>query len=60
MNLELFKGMDREELLKYLEFLLRNYRLVDAFWFLKVEEAYDRRKAEKLNEEVFGPTRRIF
>jgi hypothetical protein len=54
MNLELFKGMDREELLKYLEFLLRNYRLVDAFWFLKVEEAYGRRNAEELNEEVWG------
>ncbi len=54
MNLELFKGMDREELLKYLEFLLRNYRLVDGFWFLKVEEAYGREKAEKMNEEVWG------
>jgi hypothetical protein len=54
MNLEFFKGMDGEGLLKYLEFLLRNYRLVDAFWFLKVEEAYGREKAEALNEEVWG------
>ena len=54
MNTELFKGMEREELLTYLEFLLRSYRLVDAFWFLKVEEAYGRRKAEALNEEVWA------
>jgi hypothetical protein len=54
MNTELFKGMEREELLTYLEFLLRSYRLVDAFWFLKVEEAYGRGEAEALNEEVWA------
>ncbi len=53
MNLEIFKSMPKEELLSYLEFLLRQYRLVDSFWFLSVEQSYDRKSAEKLNETVW-------
>jgi hypothetical protein len=54
MNLELFKEMDRESLLTYLEFLLTEHRVVDAFWFLTVEENYGRPVAEKINEEVWA------
>ena len=54
MNLEIFKNLDREDLLKYLEFLLRQYRVVDSLWFLAVEETHSRDMAEKLNEEVWA------
>lgn len=54
MNIAIFQNMEKHELLKYLEFLLWHYRLVDSFWFLKVEEAYNRETAEKLNEEVWA------
>lgn len=54
MNLGIFKRMNKETLLKYLEFLLRQYRVVDSIWFLSVEELYGREAAEKLNEKVWA------
>jgi hypothetical protein len=54
VNLDFFKDMEKEDLLKYLEFLLWHYRVVDSFWFLQVEEAHGRETAEKLNEEVWA------
>ena len=45
--------MERNDLLKYLEFLLKNYRAVDSFWFISVEEKFGRQAAEKLNEVVW-------
>ena len=53
-NLEIFRNMARQDLLKYLEFLLRQYRVIDSFWFLAVEDKQGRRMAEKLNEEVWA------
>ena len=54
VNLELFDKMDRAELRKYIEFLLWHYRVVDAFWFIYVNERFDRPTAERINEEVWG------
>jgi len=54
VDLERFKEMDKPELLKYLEFLLWHYRLVDAFWFIYVEEQFDRATAERFNEMVWA------
>jgi hypothetical protein len=34
MNLDLFDGMDAPELRIYLEFFLRHYRAMDAFWIV--------------------------
>jgi hypothetical protein len=54
MNLELFDRMDAPELRRYLEFFLRHYRLMDAFWFIYLAEAYGQAAAEKINEQVWG------
>jgi hypothetical protein len=48
-----FDGMDREELRKYLEFLMRQYRLVDAFWYIYIEEEQGSAVANHFNERVW-------
>ncbi len=54
MNQELFDRMEEPELRSYLEFFLRHYRQVDAFWFIYVTEQYGQEAAEKVNEQVWG------
>jgi hypothetical protein len=46
--------MGREELGKYIEFLLWHYRVMDAFWFLNVVEMFDQKTAEEINRRVWG------
>ena len=53
MNLDIFKDMDEKELRAYIEFLLWNYRVMDSFWFIKIAEIFDQKKAEKINESVW-------
>ena len=53
MNLDVFKTMSKKELQAYIEFLLWNYRVMDAFWFIKITEKFDQPTAEKINEEVW-------
>jgi hypothetical protein len=54
MDLKIFEKMKREELISYIEFLLWHYRVIDAFWFIYVNELFDQSTAEKLNEKVWG------
>lgn len=54
MQLDALEKMDKAQLLSYLEFLLWHYRVVDAFWFLYVEEKYGLVTAEGLNQKVWG------
>ncbi|GAG07748.1 unnamed protein product, partial [marine sediment metagenome] len=53
MDLDIFQKMDTPELRKYIEFLLWHYRLIDAFWFIKVAERFDQPTAERINEQVW-------
>ena len=53
MNLEIFEKMDSPRLRSYIEFLLRHYRIMDAFWFIYVAERFDQPTAERINEQVW-------
>ncbi|AFM25269.1 DUF6125 family protein [Desulfomonile tiedjei] len=50
----LFDRMEKEELRRYLDFLMWHYRVMDAFWYLNLEEAYDSKTADHFNEKVWG------
>lgn len=54
MDTGIFEGMEAPELRSYLEFLLWHYRVVDAFWFLRLAERFDQPTAERVNEEVWA------
>ena len=54
MDTKIFEDMDAGELRRYVEFLLWHYRVMDAFWFIYVAEAFDQETAEKINEKVWG------
>ena len=54
-----FAEMEREELLKYLDFVMWHYRVVDAFWYLSLEESYDSGTADQFNEKVWNQAARI-
>ena len=54
MDLRVFENMDPQQLRTYIEFLLWHYRVVDAFWFIYVNERFDQSTAEKINEHVWS------
>jgi hypothetical protein len=54
MNLGIFEQMEAPELRSYLEFFLRHYRVMDAFWFIYSTEKFGQQAAEKINEQVWG------
>ena len=49
-----FAKQSKEELINYLEFILHNYRVMDAFWFLNIEQRHSLDEACKINELVWG------
>ena len=54
MEMDIFQKMEKQELKEYIDFLLWHYRVVDAFWFIYVNERFDQKTAEKINEKVWG------
>jgi hypothetical protein len=49
-----FSEMGEESLRKYLDFLLRHYRVVDAFWYIYLEEEQGSDVANHFNERVWS------
>jgi hypothetical protein len=49
-----FDGMGKEDLKQYLDFLFWHYRVVDAFWYIFVEEEYGSDVANRFNEKVWA------
>ncbi len=54
VDMKIFDKMESSDLRNYLEFLLRHYRVMDAFWFIYVAERFDQKTAEEINEKVWG------
>lgn len=54
MDLSAFENMNKDQLKDYLTFLLWHYRVMDAFWFLYVGDAYGQEQAERINEKVWS------
>jgi hypothetical protein len=48
-----FDMMDKEELRRYVDFLLWHYRLMDAFWYIYLEKEYGAGVADRFNEKVW-------
>lgn len=48
-----FDGMGKDELREYLDFLMWNYRVVDAFWYIYIEQTYGSDTANHFNEKVW-------
>jgi hypothetical protein len=51
-----FDTWSRDELVQYAEFLMRSYRVMDAFWFLNVEKEHGMKEACRFNEKVWAKT----
>jgi hypothetical protein len=49
-----FEAMTREDLKSYTDFLMRQFRLVDAFWYIYVEEEQGSDAANHFNERVWS------
>jgi len=48
-----FDGIEKEELRKYLDFLMWHYRVVDAFRYIFIEEEHGSEVADHFNERVW-------
>jgi hypothetical protein len=54
MDLSLLEKMDASALRQYTEFLLRQYRVMDSFWYIYIAERFGEATADRLNEKVWA------
>jgi hypothetical protein len=52
--MDIFQDMAAPDLRRYIQFLLWHYRVMDAFWFLRIADRFDQPTAEQINEEVWS------
>lgn len=50
----LFDELSPKELRDYLDFLMWQYRLVDAFWYINIEQTHGSDAANQFNEKVWA------
>jgi hypothetical protein len=48
------ESLTREDLLRYVQVLSKNFLTLDGYWFLGVEDRYGQEKAIELDEEAWG------
>jgi hypothetical protein len=49
-----FASWDHDRLARFTSFLIHNYRVMDAFWFISIEKDHGIDEACRLNEVVWG------
>ena len=49
-----FSSWDHKELAEFTSFLIHNYRVMDAFWFINIEREHGLDEACRYNEQVWG------
>lgn len=54
MSNDPFENLGRDDLRRYLDFLLWHYKVADAFWFIYATERFGQSTAEQLNAQVWG------
>ncbi|MHB8066923.1 MAG: DUF6125 family protein [Desulfobaccales bacterium] len=54
MDLSLIDSLDAPALREYIQFLLRQYRVMDSFWYIYITELFNEATADRLNEKVWG------
>ena len=54
-----FHSWKKDDLAEYTTFLLHNYRVMDAFWFINIERDHGLEEACRINEAVWGRVGRL-
>ena len=54
MDLSFLDNAGEQGCRDYIEFLLWHYKVMDAFWFIRIEEERGLAEAERINELVWG------
>ncbi len=54
-----FSSLSQEDLTKYVEFLMHSYRVMDAFWYINIEQRYGSDEANDINALVWGKTAQL-
>jgi hypothetical protein len=54
-----FSSLSQEDLVKYVEFLMHSYRVMDAFWYINIEQRHGSEEANAINALVWGKTAQL-
>ncbi|MBU1740954.1 MAG: hypothetical protein KKC37_05360, partial [Proteobacteria bacterium] len=54
-----FSDLSKDDLVNYVEFLMHNYRVMDAFWYINLEQRHGSAEADAVNALVWGKTAQL-